>query len=156
MRDALEENKTPSIENAYKIKREAEVGRHGGPRRWPIWIVQMICELLVNGAAPSSIPGIILTTTWMFNKKQPDKLPSVNFIRQCRVVVQIIGETLAAIKLARAESWSQLFTDATTRQQISFQKVIVRLMDDDNQLNPLNVSSCFLLKTKNQKTKQKE
>ena len=72
LRDTLEENvsvKTPPAENASLIQRESVVGRHGGGRRWPIWIVQLICELLVSGAAPSSTPDIILTTTPMNNQK---------------------------------------------------------------------------------------
>ena len=148
LRDTLEENvsvQTSPTENTYLIQHELVVGQHGGGRRWPIWIVQLICELLVSGAAPSSIPDIILTTTSMNNQHPPKSLPSVNFIRECRVVVQIIGETLAAIKLARAKTWGQLFTDGTSRRQISLQNVIVGLMDDSNQLNPLVVSSCIFL-----------
>ena len=52
---------------------------------------------------------------------------------------------LAAIKLARVEKWSQLFTDGTTKRQISFQNLIIGLMKDDNQLDPVVVSSCIFL-----------
>ena len=132
LRDTLEDDRLPKKHTGISgnfsqrvIQWEAEVGRHGGARRWLIWIVQLICELLVDGAPPSSIPGIIRTTYSTYNKKEPNNLPSVNFVRQCRVIVQIIGETLAAIKLARVEEWSQMFTDSTTRRQISFQNLII-------------------------------
>jgi hypothetical protein len=32
----------------------------------------------------------------------PDELPSVNYVQECRVLVEIIGETIAAMKLALA------------------------------------------------------
>ena len=31
----------------------------GGGRSWPVWVVQLICELLVIGTPPSSMPGNI-------------------------------------------------------------------------------------------------
>ena len=154
MRDTLEDERssitktdteTSDNHSTRLIRRKAEDGRHGGVRRWPIWIVQLICELLVDGAPPSSIPGIIQTTYSTYNQKPPTNLPLVNFVRQYRVIIQIIGETLAAIKLARVEKWSQLFTDGTTRRQISFQNLIIGFMKDDNQLDPVVVSSCIFL-----------
>jgi nicotinamide mononucleotide adenylyltransferase len=33
----------------------------GGSRRWPMWVVLMICELLVHGTAPTAIPMNIET-----------------------------------------------------------------------------------------------
>ena len=33
--------------------------KKGGSRRWPIWVVQVICELLINGTPPPSIPNNI-------------------------------------------------------------------------------------------------
>ena len=34
------------------IHLERKVGRRGGGRTWPIWIVQLICEMLTHGAPP--------------------------------------------------------------------------------------------------------
>ena len=48
------------------------------------------------------------------------EFPSINFFRQCRIVVQVIGETMVALKLAKAVKLNQLFTDATSCRQISF------------------------------------
>ena len=88
---------------------------------------------------------LIQTTYLTYNQKAPTNLPSANFVQQWRVIVQIIAETLAAIKLATVEKWSQLFTDGTTKRQISFQNLIIGLMKDDNQLDPAVVLSCIFL-----------
>jgi hypothetical protein len=63
----------------------------------------MICELLINGMAPTAVPSTIqsIYETLVYDES-PEELPSVNFVRECRVVVGIIGETMVAIKLGRA------------------------------------------------------
>jgi hypothetical protein len=81
---------------------EAATHRRGGARRWPIWVVQLICELLVNGTSPAAIPSNIQTMYETLYGKTPDEIPSVNFVRGCRVVVQVIGKTITAIKLGNA------------------------------------------------------
>jgi hypothetical protein len=44
----------------------------------------------------------------MLTGDTPNELPTINFVRSCRVVVEVIGETIAAMKLADAPSWNQL------------------------------------------------
>jgi hypothetical protein len=66
--------------------------------------------------------------------------------------VQVIGETIAAIKLASAEKWDQLWTDATTRRQCPFQALIIGLMDSENKLDPVIVSSCIFLEDETAET----
>ena len=73
------------------------------------------------------------------------EFPSINFCCQCRIVVQVIGETMVALKLAKAVKWNQLFTDATSRRQISFQALLVGIMDDDGMIDLVVVSSCILM-----------
>jgi hypothetical protein len=129
-----------SQETKRKLKKEwadeAAAHKRGGARRWPIWVVQLICELLVNGTAPSAIPTNIQTMYETLYGEKPEELPSVNFVRECRVVVEVIGETLAALKLAAAENWKQLWTDATTRRQIPFTALVIGLLgDEDNGRN---------------------
>jgi hypothetical protein len=65
-------------------------------RRWPLWVVQLICELLVCGTAPSAIGESIQVMYGTLYDKTPEEIPSVNFICHCLVVVEIIGETVAA------------------------------------------------------------
>jgi len=68
------------------------------------------------------------------------------------VIVQVIGETIAAIKLASAEKWDQFWTDATTQHQCPFQALIIGLMDSDKKLNSVTVSSCIFLEDESAET----
>ena len=88
---------------------EEAARNHGGGRRWPPWVVQLICELLVTGTPPSAIPQIIQTFCETLLREKPKELPSVNFVRECRVIMEVIGETIVAIKLAHAPKWDQLW-----------------------------------------------
>ena len=97
---------------------------HGGARRLPPWVVQVICELLVNGTSPSAVPTAMQTMYQMLTGDTPNKLPTINFVWSCRVVVEVIGETIAAMKLADAPSWNQLWTDGTTKRQIPFTMLV--------------------------------
>jgi hypothetical protein len=93
---------------------QVELNRVGRGGKWQPWVIQYICELLVIGTPPASIPSIISSSYQTYYGKEPNEIPQVSFVRQCRVIVQVIGETIAAIKLASAEKWDQLWTDATT------------------------------------------
>ena len=99
---------TVTLPTEVKLKR---VGRGG---KWQPWVIQYICELLVIGTPPASIPSIISISYQTYDGKEPDEVPQVSFARQCREIVQVIGKTIAAIKLASAKKWDQLWTDATT------------------------------------------
>ena len=68
---------------------------------------------------------------------------SLSFIREYRVTIQIIGETLTAYRLANAPKWEQVFTDGTSRRQISLQNLVIGLLDD-NVLKPLILSSSII------------
>lgn len=132
---------------------EQAAGRRGGGRRWPVWVVQLICELLVNGTPPSAIPSNIETMYETLYNEKPEERPSVNFVRECRVVVEVIGETITAIRLANAEKWDQLWTDATTRRQIPFTALIIGMLDgEDNKIDPVVVSSCIFLEDERSET----
>lgn len=132
-----------------KLKREwaSEVARkkRGGRQKWPVWVVQLICELLINGTSPAAVPRNLRTMYETLYEEKPDDVPSINFVRQCRVVVENVSETIAAIKLGNAKDWSQLFTDATSRRQVSFTALIIGIMGDDNKLDPIVVSSCIFM-----------
>jgi hypothetical protein len=84
--------------------------------------------------------------------EKPDELPSVNFVRGCRVVVQVIGETVTAIKLGEAETRKQLWTDATTRRQIPFTALIIGILGDENDIDPVVVSSCIFMEDERAET----
>jgi hypothetical protein len=120
-----------------------KAGRKGGGRRWCVWVIQLISELLAHGTPPSTIPSNIETMYHTLYGVKPDEVPSVNFVRECRVVVQVLGETITAIKLASAEKWEQLWADATSRRQTSFQALIIGVMGEDGNIDPVVVSSCI-------------
>ena len=84
--------------------------------------------------------------------EKPDEVPSVNFVRGCRVVVQVVGETITAIKLANADSWKQLWTDATTRRQIPFTALIIGILGEEDKLDPVVVSSCIFMEDERSET----
>ncbi len=117
----------------------------GGLRHWPPWVVQMICELLINGTAPTAVPSTIQSIYEMLYNESPKELPSVNFGRECQAVVQIIGETLVAIKLGSMQILDQLWTDSTTRCQIPFTALIIGIIAEGGSIDPIVVSSCIFM-----------
>jgi len=78
-------------------------------------------------------------------KEEPDELPSINIVRECRVFVEVMGETLTAIKLANVPEWSQLWTDATTRRQITFTTLIIGVLAESGDIDPVVISSCIFM-----------
>lgn len=132
---------------------EEAARKHGGGRRWPIWVVQLICELLVTGTPPSAIPQIIQTFCETLLREKPKELPSVNFVRECRVIMEVIGETIVAIKLAHVAKWDQLWYDGTTRRQIPFGALIIGMLaGDNNMMDPVVVSSCIFMENETSET----
>jgi len=127
-------------------------GSRGGARSWPVWVVQLICKLLVNGTPPTAIPGNIKTMYEMLYGEDAKEVPSVNFCRRCRIVVQVIGETMTALKLANSKTWKQVFTDATSRRQISFLALLIGVMDEDGRIDPVVVSSCIFMEDETSET----
>ena len=127
--------------------------KKGGRQKWPVWVVQLVCELLVNGTPPSAIPSNIRTIyATLFDEDVSP--PSIKFCRDCRAIVQIVGETIAAIKLARAKKWGQLWTDATTRRQIPFSALVIGLLGDgpNDTIDPTVVSSCIFMEDESSET----
>ena len=119
--------------------------RRGGSRRWPTWVVLMICELLINGTRPSAVLSCIHTVYKMLYLEAPKELPCINFMRECRVLVEVMGETITAIKLANATQWSQLWTDSTTRRQIPFTALIIGVLAESGNVDPVVVSLCIFM-----------
>ena len=84
--------------------------------------------------------------------KQTDDLPSICFVRTCRGIVEVMDKTFTAIKLAEAETWSQLWTDATTCRQIPFTSLIIGLLGDEDNIDPVIVSLCIFMEDKRSDT----
>ena len=77
-RAALERMRTIQI----KIKKDITVGRPGGSKRWPVYIVLLICKMLVNGTHPTAVPDNIQSSCALFTGVEATELPCVNFVRQ--------------------------------------------------------------------------
>jgi len=132
---------------------EEAARNHGGGRQWPPWVVQLICELLITGTPPSAIPQIIQTFCETLLQEKPKELPSVNFVEECRVIMEVIGKTIVAIKLAHAPKWDQLWYDGTTRRQIPFRALIIGMLaGDNNMIDPVVVSSCIFMENETSET----
>ena len=131
---------------------ETAKSKQGGGRMWPVWVVQLICELLVNGTPPTAIPGNIRIMYETLYGEEPDDEPSVNFVRECRPIVEVIGETITAMKLADAESWDQLWTDGTTRRQIPFAALVIGILGDNDVIDPVVISWCIFMKDERSET----
>ena len=127
-----------------EIKREQPVGRQGGSLKWPVHIVLLICELLVNDTPPSAVPANIQMMSDAMTVQEVTELPCIKCLRQCSVVVKNLKSTLAALRLGEADERHQLFTDGTSKRRIAFQNLVIAVMVD-SKLNPVIVSSCMLL-----------
>jgi len=112
----------------------------------------MICELLINGTAPTAVPSTIQSIYETLYNESPEELPSVNFARECQVIVEIIGETLVAIKLGSTQIWDQLWTNSTTRRQIPFPALIIGILADSGSIDPVVVSSCIFTEDEKSET----
>jgi len=104
------------VDNDLSLQLQREMkcefdGRGGG--KWLLWIIQVICELLVNGTPPSAILsniGILYKTVYT---TALEELPSLSYVRRCWFFVQIIGETVTAMKLAHEVTCKQIPFNAT-------------------------------------------
>jgi len=135
-RQALERLRTLRLE----IKRERAVGCKGGSGKWPVRIVLLICELLVNGTPLSAVPAKIRAISETVTVQAVSQKLSVNYVRQCRVIVQHLNEMLAAFRLGNAKNRKQVFTDGTTCRQIAFQNLVIGIFNGGKL-----VGDCFVL-----------
>jgi hypothetical protein len=134
-----------------EIKRERAVGCCGGSGKWPVSIVLLICELLVNGTPPTAVQNNMKSFSARLHGQEDSQMPSVNFIRQCRVVLQNLNEMLAAYRFGLAEKWIELFTDGTARRQMAFQNLVIGLMNGDS-FESVIASSCIVLENETAET----
>ena len=105
-------------------------------------MVQLICELLLNGTSPSAIPANIVSMFAVLGIEL-DQVPCVSFCRECRTTCQVVAETLAAYRIGNAPAWLQSFFDGTSRQQIALTTFIIGILNSDNDIVPVTLSSCI-------------
>ena len=90
------------------------MGWRGATSKWPVRMLQLIIQLLVDGVSPSSIPGIMQTMNSVLLGQNIEELPTKRFAQQCRVIAQNVDDILVAIKIWNIPEWKQLFTDGST------------------------------------------
>jgi hypothetical protein len=107
--------------------------RHGsrGQTSWPLYIWELIMEQLVIGVPPKavfrSIAGIVKTFSPSTVINNPIHLAT---ILRARTVLLVVVQTLASYRLGKANKWGQLFHDATSRRQVSFQNLVISIEED--------------------------
>ena len=76
-------------------------------------------ELILHKASPSAVPGSLKAFA-AFSGITEAEYQTAGFVRKCRLVQQILNETLSALRLGNASKRHQLFTDETSRRQSHF------------------------------------
>ena len=134
-------------------------GTQGGGKGglvWPTRVTQLVFEMLINGTPPQAIPlNIASQFALSSDNKEMTEVPSVNFIRRCRIALRIVGETVTAHRLAKAPKWDQLFTDGTSRRQVALQNLVISVLEDE-ELNPIIVSSAMIVEGESSEQQCKE
>ena len=59
------------------------------------------------------------------------EITRINFIRKCRTVLRIIGETLTAYLIGKMEQWDQLLSDGTGRRHIFLQIFFTGVINEE-------------------------
>ena len=142
-KSAMEESEGKKKHIKKEWKDDDAASCKGGGRICPVCVVQLICEFLVIDMLSSSISGnirIMYDTLYDIDLdvevKKKDQFPSINQFRQCRIVVEVIREIMAALKLAKEVKWNQLFTEVTSLWEIYFQNLLVGIMDNEQHDQP--------------------
>ena len=98
----------------------------------PMCIWELILEQLVKGTPPSLINSNIVAHVKKFlTSTKIKELPNIWKIRRARTVIMVVVQTLSAYRLSLADKWAQLFTDETSLQQMSFQKLAISVEEDE-------------------------
>ncbi len=127
------------------LKQVWKVGWRAGSS-WPLWVTEVCCELLVNGSPPSAIPSSIGTLIATLHGDEPKKLPLLNYVQQCRVLMKIIAKMITAMKLASCLNWAEIFFNSATCRQVPFTAVVISLMGDEPEsIDSIIVSLCVVL-----------
>ena len=117
----------------WKIIQKQGSGK-GGYYTWPIWMVQVILEQLVNGTPPAATSLKIASRSALFMtgvKFIVQELPIIKFIWSCRTILRIIGKNLAAYCIRKVDKWDKLFSTGTGRHQTALWNFFIRVIDEE-------------------------
>ncbi len=88
--------------------------------------------MLAHRTPPSCVSANILTVVEILfpNHKIIHELPSLRFVHAACTILLQVTKTLAAYQIGNAATFSQLFSDGTSRRQTSIQNVIIGILTD--------------------------
>jgi len=120
------------LEEAFPIKSMKKT-RDGsrGQSSWPLWIWEDIMQQLVLGVPPKAVYRSMANVIKRYSPKVGIQPISLTTILRARTVLLVVVQTLAAYRLGKADKFGQLFQDATSRQQISFQNLAISIEEDE-------------------------
>ena len=138
LRDSLEllqrniDRTSRQLEEAVPIKSLSKTsdGKRGRPG-WPLFVWESIIEQLVIGVPPKSVYRSIASVIKRYSPKVGINPISLTTVMRARTVLLVIVQTLAAYRLGKAEKFGQLFQDATSRRQDSFQNLVISIEEDE-------------------------
>ena len=113
------------------IRKAREKGTKGAPS-WPLFVCEMVLESLVNGTPPSTVNGNIRSIVERVSPVTVIKeLPSIWTIRRARTVSLVIVQALDAYRLAKADTWGQLYLDESEIRPNNFQDLVISIEEDN-------------------------
>jgi hypothetical protein len=102
-----------------------------GATSWPLFVWELILDMLVNGTPPTAVSANIVIFIQRFSPRTKIKeTPSIWTVRHGLTVLLVVVETLAAYRLAKAKRWGQMHGDGTGQRQIAFQDLAMTIEED--------------------------
>ena len=146
--DLQQQNKETPLQFTLCKTTVANPSGKGANRKWDVEVVFLIMQLLVGGAKPTAIHAIMQVFNYQYTGKISDEIPSVSFIRKCRMYCYIMNDILAAIRLGKVARWPAFYHDGTSRRQLSLYNLLIAIEDQWSNGNgndsPMIVSSCMV------------
>ena len=133
--DILQQNMdrtSRELEEAVPIKSLSKTsdGKKGQPG-WPLFVWETIIDQLVIGVPPMSVYRSVASVIKRYSPKVGINPISLTTVKRARTVLLVIVQTLAAYRLGKAGKFGQLFQDATSRRQDSFQNLVISIEEDE-------------------------
>ena len=89
-------------------------------------------EQLVIGMPPASVCWSIACAAKQLAPNTESRHPiSLSTVCRAWAVLLVLVQTLAAHRLGKANKWGQIFHDATSRRQISFENLAISIEEDE-------------------------
>ena len=117
----------------------------GGTHAWENGMRQVIMEQRLNGTPANAIPAnIVSLAKFLVPFVEDVKVPTKRFCRNILGELRVVTETMAALLIARADNWRQLFTDGTSRRQTHLLNVIIGIDGIDGNIVPMILRAAMI------------